>query len=56
MPLPSDPRPRGVNTANQPTTCRLSRPTLAALHELKRRTGLGLDAIVYALASEALET
>ena len=48
------PRPLGVNTAREPASCRVSRTTLGALHELKRRTGLGIDAIVYALATEAL--
>lgn len=54
MTLPQYPRPLGVNTARQPAFCRVSRATLEALHELKRRTGLGLDAIIYALAQEAL--
>jgi hypothetical protein len=47
-------RPAGMNTRTAPTTCRISRATLHALHELRRRTGLALDAIIYDLATRAL--
>jgi hypothetical protein len=54
MHLPQHPRPLTVNTASQPASCRLSRLTPERLHEVKRRTGLGIDAIVFALVTEAL--
>jgi hypothetical protein len=55
MPLPQHPRPLGATTGKQTLMVRLSEPTLLALHELKKRNGgLAFDAIIYALATEAL--
>lgn len=53
MPILTHPRPLGVTTYKQ-GVCRLSRATHERLVELKARTGLPFDAIIFALLTEAM--